>query len=174
MLELAKSIKKIVPGIVGERVFTFSIRDVSYYVICFDVEMDAEMVSLCFTASHGKNVYFSVTDGDPEKVSLLLAFFLDYEINDRYLDVGDTFKPDDEYLLSKGRKGVVFLPPKVLPLLSDIPTYLQVDDVEKKSLLSVFMDNKEFDIKDSQGMEGLLDYFSQTKKDMIRLDAADY
>lgn len=169
MLDLVEFVKKLVPGIVSEKVYSFKHDGTLYLVMYFALEMDEETVSLCMTSNECGKVFLSVTDGDPKQISLLLAYLAYYNNHKKPLGIGHTFRPDSKYLNDNGKEGLVFMPANILPLLSDIPMKSNIGGCQIQFLITVFLNSKDFEIKEKYGLDGLLNHLSDDQRDIIQL-----
>ena len=121
-------------------------------------------INVIFTLqSCSNNIFLTVSDGDPEKVSHLLAQLERYD-SEGNLCFGEKYRNRNEYLSTKKRYGLVLIRPKKLPFLNYLPDGM---DGDVCFFLVVFLSEMEYRIKLEKGLDALIDLFEENDKDLI-------
>lgn len=171
--EIVRFFERQVACLKDNRFFSFKLGDDENYIVAtagIDFDDDSE-TSICYTMNSG-NVYLTVSDGDPQEVSLLMAYIKSLGSEFSFGNVVEI--SDSEYLQKYDRCGAVFLVPETLPILEQVPNEAIISGIRTKFLLIVFLNRSEMEIMKDAGFDSLLDYFIKKKRDVIRLSSINH
>ncbi len=127
-----------------------------------------ERINIVFSVPvNSRNIFVIASDGNERGIRIAIA---NIEESDRGtpIKVGNLLTLNSEIMSSKNIFGAIFLSVKTSNVLNYLPDIIEVDDAQYKFLLVVFISHKEHKVWSELGHDALMDYFSETNKDLIR------
>jgi len=131
---------------------------------------DANIACIFSLPTKARNIYVTVSDGDRAVLRRVLATLEDMEEESPIL-LGNVLQLDSSELRERNIVGLILLPPNTSNLLSHLPLDMSVGDIQYRFLLVVFLSRTEHEVWKSKGHDALMDFFTDTDKDLVSFGA---
>ncbi|MES2318408.1 MAG: hypothetical protein V4631_13045 [Pseudomonadota bacterium] len=134
--------------------------------VMFDCKFDETAKLFLSLPTITKNIYVTITDGDPKLVRYVIGAIEDHEIEE-CAHIGDVILLDAPALRKFSICGVMLLAASLFHALDHVPNHLIFDGEEYKFVSVCFLTDFEHGLWKQEGHDALMDYFTKTEKDLI-------
>jgi len=113
-----------------------------------------------------RNIYLTISDGEPALVRQILATVEDTE-DAECVHAGTVLPFDDPALGSRGIAAVMLLPGNLFSALSHVPASVEVDGAAYPFLSLIFLTRDELEVWRTAGHDALMDQLQDGGKDLV-------
>jgi hypothetical protein len=130
------------------------------------------VVCLVTLGNVGTKVFFTITDGDQDRIGRIMAAIEHYgRPGGHELHIGHSMPMSDPYALESGRVAAMLMAPDLFPGGGVFSTGLEIAGRHLDVVSVIFLDAEEYGVRRSHGAVALIERFEKDGRDCITFNA---